>query len=617
VFAAKRDRRPWWVCVLLVVAAVCTYWPVFHCGFVNYDDVDYVSENFMVQRGLTLDGLAWAFTTDHAANWHPLTWLSHMLDCQLFGLKPYGPHAVNLLFHTLNSLLLFGILKQMTGALWRSAFVAALFALHPLHVESVAWISERKDVLSTFFGFLALGTYARYTGAKNSKFKLPSSKPDASCNPHHTTRYYWLSLIFFALGLLSKPMLVTLPFVLLLLDYWPLRRTTSSALAPHHASRITQSPNPQPSTFDSRLLIRLLVEKVPFFALAVASSVVTFLVQRKGGAVADFASVSFAPRLGNALISYLRYLKKMAWPNDLAIAYPPVEWFVWQEVGAALILVALTILLLRARRPYLVTGWLWFLGVLFPVIGVVAIGSQSMADRYSYVSLIGIFLMLSWGAAEVWACRRVSSSVLAGVSVAVLLALAGRTFLQVRYWQGSVSLFTHALTVTEHNTVAHSSLGAALLQEGRTAEAKSHLISALQFSPRFAEAHYHLGLLLLAEGQLAEGIAHWKNARDIKPGWVSLNNNLAWTLATCRDPVYRNPVEAVRLSEYARASDPHNPSIYDTLAAAYAEAGRFPEALIAIQKAIALAEALRQFSAAARFHDRLDLYQTQKPYHQP
>jgi tetratricopeptide (TPR) repeat protein len=543
VTGLKTDRRSVILCVLLTVATVGAYWQVCHCQFLNFDDPDYVTENFMVQRGFCLEGWRWAFSTGHASNWHPLTWLSHMLDCQLYGLNPAAHHATNLLFHTLNSLLLFGLLKQMTGAYWRSAFVAALFALHPIHVESVAWVSERKDVLSTFFGLLTIWVYAAYgweSKVHSLKSKVaggPATQLATRSTQHvsrlafHVSHLYFLALLLFACSLMSKPMLVTLPFVLLLLDYWPLGRLSLpfQRIETQHATRNTHPVTPQHSPSPS---LRLLLEKLPFLALSLASCVVTVLAQRSGGALSELTAASIGPRFANAVVSYLRYLRKILWPDDLAVWYPPASWRHWEVSGAVFILLALTLLALWAahRRPYLTVGWLWFAGTLIPVIGLVQVGSQSMADRYAYIPSIGFFIAVSWSLCDLTR-ERVWRLVLSVAGACILLASAWLTALQVRYWQDSVSLFTRALAVTENDELAHERLGEALLREHKLGEAKAQFLSALRLAPRFAEAHYGLGLVLQAEDRPAETIAHWRIALQLKPGWPGFRNNFAWLLA--------------------------------------------------------------------------------------
>ena len=583
----------------------------------------------MVQRGFCLDGWRWAFSTGHASNWHPLTWLSHMLDCQLYGLNPAAHHATNLLFHTLNSLLLFGLLEQMTAAYWRSAFVAALFALHPIHVESVAWVSERKDVLSTFFGLLAIWAYAAYAAKSkvqslNSKVTGGPATQHATRNPHHVSRLtfhvsrlYLLALLLFACSLMSKPMLVTLPFVLLLLDYWPLGRLSfpSQHAGTQHATCSTHHVTLQHSRSPS---LRLLLEKLPFLALSLASCVVTVLAQRRGGALSELTAASIGPRFANSVVSYLRYLGKILWPDDLAVWYPPASWRYWEVSGAVFILLALTLLALWAahRRPYLTVGWLWFAGTFIPVIGLVQVGSQSMADRYAYIPSIGFFIAVSWGLCDLTR-GRVWRLVLSVAGACILLTSAWLTALQVRYWKDSVSLFTRTLAVTKDNEVAHDRLAEALLEQHRLGEAKAHLLSALKLAPRFPEAHYGLGLVLQAEGRPADTIAHWQTALQLKPAWPPLMNNLAWLLATCSDPASRNPAEAVRLAEPACAAEPQNPSFFDTLGATYAAAGRYTDATAAAQEAVTLAGNLGLTNAVARFRSRLEIYRQRRSYHEP
>ena len=384
-------RRPALVCIILVVSTLAAYWLVRRAEFTNFDDPVYVTNNPDVFRGLTWHGVLWAFTTIHGSNWHPLAWLSHMADCEMFGGKAGGHHLVNVGLHAANAVLLFLLVRRMTRAVWRSAFVAALFALHPLHVESVAWISERKDVLSTFFGLLTLGAYARYAKKSIVRGQWSESSSEASGTPatdngqrttHHASRYYVLSLFFFALGLMSKPMLVTLPFVMLLLDYWPLGRFELTM----HKSKL-------------ETLLPLLREKLPFFGLAGLSSAVTYWAQKIGGAVVTMQKMPLADRLANAFVSYLEYLIKTFWPARLAAYYPfSAELPETEAILGALVLVGMTVLALglARRAPYLVVGWLWFAGTLVPVIGLVQVGSQAMADRYTYVPLVGLFVAVVW-----------------------------------------------------------------------------------------------------------------------------------------------------------------------------------------------------------------------------
>ena len=392
-------RRDVLVCLFLIITTFAVYWQVHNHDFINLDDDLYITENDQVQKGLSRESVVWAFTTTHAANWHPLTWLSHMVDFQLYGLNPKGHHLTNVFFHLLNTLLLFFVLQRMTGALWRSGFVAALFALHPLHVESVAWVAERKDVLSTLFWLLTIWAYTWYVE-----------------RPRRTR--YLLTLLTFTLGLMAKPMLVTLPFVLLLLDYWPLGRFQVGQLdtalsAPGQASLSTRSVWSQ--------TLRLIWEKAPFFALAAASSIVTFLVQKGGGAVRPWERFPITIRIANGLVSYVKYMGKMIWPSDLAVFYPHpgASLPIWQAVAAGLLLLSISIAAIRLAKnhPYLAVGWLWYLGTLVPIIGFVQVGGQALADRYTYVSLIGLFIIIAWGVSDIvakWRYQRVVFIIAAG-----------------------------------------------------------------------------------------------------------------------------------------------------------------------------------------------------------
>ena len=496
----RKKRLPLLISLALVLITLATYWRLLSSDFVNYDDNKYVTENHHVQAGLTFPGLRWAFDIGYASNWHPLTWLSHMLDCQLFGLDPRGHHLTNLLFHLANTLLLFGVLKRMTGALWPSAMVAALFALHPAHVESVAWVAERKDVLSTFFFLLTLGTYAIY--GQQSKIRSARSK-----------LAYALALICFALGLMSKPMLASVPFVLLLLDYWPLRRAELSA------ERLRIKP-----------IMPLVLEKIPFFALAACSSVITVLAQKRGGAVVPIEVISLDVRCWNALVSYLRYIGKLFWPHDLAVIYPYVyEWPSWLVGAAAALVLTVSWLALRLRRPspYFPVGWFWFLGTLVPVIGLVQVGEQAMADRYTYIPSIGLFIVISWGAVQVlgnWPLRKRALITTAAVTLSVCVGL---TRSQVACWQDGISLFEHAVAVTRNNATAHNSLGIALAAKNRLAEAVAQYRLALQINPSYGLAHNNLGVALTRLGRHDEAVAHYQSALDVDPEDFDAHFNLA------------------------------------------------------------------------------------------
>jgi protein O-mannosyl-transferase len=478
----------WLVCLLLVAATLAVYWPVRHFEFLNYDDTDGVVRSAAIRGGLTLSGVAWAFQNRHLGNWQPLTSLSHMLDCQLFGLRPGPPHLVNLSLHLANTVLLFLLWQRLTGARWRSAYVAALFALHPLHVESVAWVSERKDVLSTLFFLLTLWGYARYV--EQSKVQSPKSKfPECE----HAWPYYTLTLVCFALGLMSKPMLVTVPLVLLLLDYWPLRRFNHPP--------IHQSTNPAPHS----PTLRLLLEKLPFLALTLAMSLITLVAQQRSGAVAELSVVPLHSRIANAFVSYARYIQKMLWPEGLIAYYPRVlSWRAWEIAGAAILVVAVTVFVvqLARRRPYLAFGWLWFLVTLVPVIGLVQVGTQAMADRYTYIPLIGLFVLVTWGVADIWMEKRLPVIVLSLTAGAALASCLAATRTQVQCWRNSVTLFSHALAVLPSVPLAHNNLGSALYDQGRFEEAIPHLQEALRLKPQYVDAHNNLGL------------AFWRLGRD-------------------------------------------------------------------------------------------------------
>ena len=474
----------------MVALAAAVYWQVGGHDFVRFDDDRYVTDNPTVRAGWTPEGVAWAFTTRHASNWHPLTWLSHMTDVELFGMDAGRHHAVSAGLHLLNCILLFLLLEGMTGSLFPSAFAAALFAVHPLHVESVAWIAERKDVLSFFFGLLALHAYVRY--ARN---------PAAA--------RMGLTAGLLALGLLAKPMLVTLPFAMLLLDYWPLRRwdATLSGLVPR---------------------VR---EKAILFLLSAASCLVTFVAQQQSGAVWP---VPIASRLTNAVVAYAKYLGKAFWPASLGVFYPhpmgAIPWAMW--AGALLLLAAVTFLAVReaSRRPYLATGWLWFLGTLVPVIGLVQVGAQSMADRYAYVPLVGVYVIVAWGAEDVVRRWRVPAAAPAAAAAAVILALSFATWRQAGYWRDSAALFDHTLAVTRGNWMVHTLEGVALAREGKAGAAEYHYRAAIEIAPAFWLAHMDLGTLLHRQGRFEEAELQYREALRYNPTDPDTLNNLGYAM---------------------------------------------------------------------------------------
>jgi tetratricopeptide (TPR) repeat protein len=644
--------RPRIIALLLALITLTIYLPVTHYDFIDYDDEGYVYQNQMVQSGLTWAGIKWAFTANVAGNWHPLTMLSHMLDCQLFGLNAGMHHLVNVLFHTANAVLLLVWLWRMTGMLWPSAFVAALFAWHPLHVESVAWISERKDVLSTFFELLSLLAYTRYVKEKR-------------CGS------FWLALFLFALGLLAKPMIVTLPFLMLLLDFWSLQRI---------------------SDFRFSTLWRLVLEKWPFFLLTVAFCIVTFLAQSQpnADAVASLDQISLPYRFANALISYGRYLLKIFLPVDLAVIYPLLENSVWMQVAAiasitTLVTVSWSVWRLRQQFPYLFVGWLWFLGTLLPVIGLVQVGSQAMADRYTYIPSVGIFIVIAFGIKHLISRFQIGFAVPAIVAGFILTSCLILTERQLSYWRDSETLFKHAIAVTKNNYTAHLNIAIAVAGEGRRDEAlveyhealfiepglqlahddlaallsemgQSHealiqLQEAVNLDPRDTLGHLNYGILeakvgrldeainqftqaaqldpknpkpifemgraLLQQGRDAEAISSFRKAQHLDPQNFEMLIYLARVLASDQNGEVRNG--SIALAMAAEANDltrDTQPMAFDAMAMAYAEIGQFSEAQKAGEYAIKLANAYNQKEYAAEMKQRLELYKKNQPYRQ-
>ena len=538
--------------LLLALTTLVAYLPVAHHGFSIFDDDDYVTGNHVVQNGLTWVGVKWAFTTWHAGNWHPVTWLSHMTDCELFGLNAGAHHLVNVLFHIANAVLLLLLLFRMTGALWPSAFVAALFAWHPLHVESVAWIAERKDVLSTFFALLTLLAYARYTW--ESKVRSPKSKV-----------FYGLSLLAFALGLMSKPMLVTLPFVMLLLDYWPLQRLS-------------------PSAFRFPLFLRLALEKWPFFLLAAASCIVTFLAQYHGGMVASLEKMPLGYRLANVPLAYMRYLLKMIWPVHLAFFYPlPKEISPLTSSAAVVALISVTVVVWfgRKRSPYGLMGWLWFLGTLVPVIGLVQVGQAAMSDRYTYFPFIGMFIAIAFAARD-WGNRfKIPPPV---ITTAVILILGSCVLLtenQLAYRRDDQSLFTHAISVTKDNEPAHLCLGLALEGEGRKADAIAEYRIGLKLNPYRVRTYNDLARVLAESGRTNEALAELREALRIDSTNTLSHNHLASLLA---ESGHTN--EALAEFRETLQINPQDAPAHNNLANLLVESGRTNEALAEFREAL-------------------------------
>ena len=642
-----------YVCLALVAITWFVFGQTLRHDFVNFDDHVYVYENPLVVKGLSTEGIIGAFTHTHALNWHPLTTLSHMLDCQLYGLKAGDHHLTNVILHTISVLLLFLVLKQITGALWQSAFVAALFAIHPLHVESVAWIAERKDVLSAVFFVLTLAAYARYARA-------PS-----------TPRYLLVALLF-ACGLMSKPMLVTLPFVLLLLDYWPLGRLEAQKLEVGRRFR------------------RLITEKIPLFALSTCSCLVTLFTQRQGPNPID--QLPFLLRLNNTFVSYVTYIWQMLWPVRLAVFYPhPNDRLPLLEVTVAvafLVSVSLLVIYLRRTKPYLVTGWFWYLGMLVPVIGLVQVGEQAHADRYTYLPQIGLYIMIAWSIGDPLSeSTSRARRTLVGIAAAIIIvSLSARARGQTSYWKNSETLWNHTLAVTSDNDVAHNNLGFVFLRRGELDkailefqaaldirsrstqthynlgaaliqnnignafarkqlldEAIDHLQEAARLRPDYADAYFNLGTVLFQQGRIDQAIAQWQKALAIRPNdaeahrnvasafrrqgnvqgaiaeyeqalsitpedSVSLNN-LAWILATSSDASMRDGARSVTLAVKAvQASGGKDPNFVRTLAAARAEAGQFAEAVATAETAKALAGTQAKPALASRLEEEIALY---------
>ncbi len=552
------------ISLLLAAAALIAFWQVMDCDFIRYDDGEYVTQNPHIQHGMTMEGIRWAFTTRHVGNWHPLTWISHMLDVELFGFNPRWHHATNLLFHIANTLLLFLVFQRMTKALWPSAFVAVLFALHPLHVESVAWVAERKDVLSTFFWMLAMGAYVCYV-----------ERPGL--------QRYLAVIVFFALGLMAKPMLVTLPFVLLLLDYWPLRRFQPGKVAqeiraaanrPVSADRKKDKARKKQATAAGALTAQkpaarpdpwagirpLFWEKIPFFILTALSCLVTFTAQQQAGAVRSIEAFPAGVRIANAFVSYVAYIGKMFWPANLAVLYPhPGLWPPGQVWGAVFLLIAVTALIVWSakRFPYFTVGWFWYLGTLVPVIGFVQVGSQAMADRYTYIPLIGLFIMAAWGIPELLKKWRFRKEALLASSLSILLCLFMVTWTQVGYWKDSLTLFDHTLNVTDHNSTIYYNRGVVYNELGNPARAIGDYDRAIETNPRYADAYYNRGLAYISLDNFQQAIGDFDRAIEINPRFADAYNN--------RGAAYKDMGNLTRaMGDFDRAIviDPENAKAY-------------------------------------------------------
>jgi tetratricopeptide (TPR) repeat protein len=655
---APKTEKTWprlAVCLVLVALIWIVFGQTLTFDFVNYDDKTYVYGNSLVSAGLSSHGLAQAFVDTYTKNWHPLTLISHMIDCQVFDLKPGGHHFTNVLLHSVATVLLFLFLCEITASFWSSALVVALFGIHPLHVESVAWIAERKDVLSGVFFFLTLLVYAHYLRSRT------------------VSRYLTMSILF-ACGLMSKPMLVTTPVVLLLLDYWPFERVV-----------------------DLKSLLRMTLEKLPLFGLSLASSIVTFILQERS--TGSIAQLPLNWKIENALVSAVTYICQIFWPIDLAVFYPHPEdtltW--WQLAVAALLLISITwiVFVLRRSRPYLLVGWLWYLVMLLPVIGIVQVGLQGHADRYTYLPQIGLYIALVWLSADAFLSLHVPKPVLATVAIIIVLSLTAYARKQAAYWRNTETLWTHTLAVTRNNDVAHSNyanflidrgrlddalthfqtaldirlaqshphydlslaiiqgnVGAALSRKGRVDEAITHFRQAIDLEPDYVDPHFNLGAALMQKGDLDGAIAEWnrtlsmegddagtytalgnaylqkhalrqaidhyENAMRADSDSIYALNNLAWILATAPDDTFRNGTRAIQLAKKADQLANGSNSIFGrTLAAAYAEAGQFAEAIQNAQRALNLANDQHNRTLARLIQEDLGLYQRYAPLRDP
>ena len=662
-----KTRLGFIVSLFLVVIILTAYWQLPSHEFLSFDDYGYIIKNTHVHEGMTWKNILWTFSNTDFGYFHPLTWMSHMLAFQLFGLNSSMHHLMNLFLHISSTLLLFFVLKRMTGALWQSAFVAAVFALHPLNVESVAWISERKNVLSTFFCMLTIMTYVHYTKGPN-------------------VYKYLLNLFVFVLGIMSKPMLVTLPFVLLLLDYWPLDRLKfyQPTAVDHGFSQATSNK------IQCSPVLRLVLEKVPFLFLSAVCIYLSNLSIRHPGVAVSADSVPLKLRIANAFVAYIGYIKKMVWPFNLAVYYPfPKAIPIWGVLVAVLFLTGVTFLAFRwiTAKPYFAVGWLWYIGTLVPGVGLVQAGLwPAMADRFAYIPLIGLFICMTWGGAEIICRLPYKKAAFIAIPAIIIPILLAMTELQLRHWQNGVTLFTHELSVIPDNGLAHYELGNAFEQQGNLDKALFHYSKALKINPNYAEVHNNLGYILAHQKHYKEAIEHYKKALRIKPNYSEAHNNLgtaflfqgnekeavyqyyealknnpnyagayynlgkvfenhanieeaiifykkalelnaemtqalyhlSWILATHEDGQYRNGKEALKMAEkLCKVTQYQQPLALDALAAAYAETGQFHKAVITERKAIKLALPDGPEEFISRLKKRLELYQIERPYRQP
>jgi len=546
----------------LIAVTLTIFWPVQNFEFVNLDDGVYVTHNYRVQSGLTWESFIWSFTTTHSSEWHPLTWLCHMADYELYGLNPKGHHFTNLLFHTANVLIFFLVLSRISKNIWVSGLIAMLFAVHPLRVESVAWVAERKDVLSAFFWILSMWAYLSYVERGGIK-------------------RYLTVLLFFILGFMAKPMIVTLPFILLLLDYWPLGRFQFRSFMSVANSQPRQLRDLKDS---SSTVLHLLLEKIPFFILSVLFSFLTLFAAESGGAVKSIEFYPITMRVSNALISYVSYIGKTIWPHPLACFYAyPDNIPLWQAAGAGLLLLGISIFAIRSVRkhPYFLVGWLWYLITLVPVIGFVQAGDQTMADRFTYVPLIGLFIIIGKGTfvfSKGWRYRRVIILIATGLLFSIYVVV---TRFQIQHWRNSMTLFEHAIEVTSNNYLAHNNLGNVLAEQGKYDEAISHYVEALRIKANYADAHYNLGNALAKQGKVQEAIEHHKAALRITPHDVRIRSRLGVLLAG-----QKKYQEAIAHFEEALRIDPKYADAYNNIGVALLDQGYHQEAITHFQEAL-------------------------------
>jgi len=629
MFSMLKNKQILAICLFLAASAIIAFWQVSQCDFTNYDDPSYVTENIHIRHGITIQAIRWAFTTGYAANWHPVTWMSHMLDIQLFGLKPRWHHLTNLLFHIANTLLLFILFHRMTKAPWKSAFVAALFALHPLHVESVAWVSERKDVLSTFFWMLTIAAYIHYVehgtedGRQRSEDRGRRTEGGISFSdirPPSSVLRYLAVLILFSLGLMAKPMLVTLPFVLLLLDYWPLQRfdpkksgleISTEVTKPVSANKrkgkssgnhttgsgpgrdvqaIFKEERPAVHKYQWALVRPLILEKIPLLALATLSCIVTYFFQKKAGAVGSFEVLPPGVRIANVFVSYIIYIGKTIWPSNLAIFYPhPGLLPLWQVLGAVVFFGVVTFAVIRTakRFPYLAVGWLWFAGTLVPVIGIVQVGGQAMADRYTYIPLIGLFIMAAWGIPELlkkWQpTHPPRKEAFFALAASILTCFLIVTWIQVGYWRNSIALYDHSLKVTNPTDIILFNRGSAHDELGNHRQAISDYDRAIEINPKYADAYYNRGVAYAELGNHRQAISDYDRAIEINPKYADAYYNRGVAYANIG-----NHRQAI--SDYARAIEinPKYADAYYNRGAAYAKLGDLRKAISDYDSAIGI-----------------------------